>query len=96
MARSSAAKRLKAKPAAGGTPAKPPREIDGETRHRARKVYGLATMGGTEGERQAAKARMMGMAAEAGMQVAAFLKACGLPVPEKERIRVPAVTVPIG
>lgn len=52
--------------------------IDAKTRAKAKKVWGLYTNGGTNGEKAAAKASLERMAESAGLSFADFLKACGL------------------
>lgn len=47
---------------------------------RARKVAELALRGSTKGERDAGRARILDMAAKAGLDVADFLAACGIDV----------------
>ncbi|HWL80118.1 MAG TPA: hypothetical protein VNR89_04135 [Roseomonas sp.] len=52
--------------------------VDGATKNRARKVWGLYEKGATQGERDAAKARLEEMAQKFGMDFDAFVRACGL------------------
>ena len=53
-------------------------KVDAATKARAKKVWGLYTQGGTEGEKAAAKARLAAMAEKTGMDFDAFVAACGL------------------
>jgi len=66
--------KAKAKPEAE----KPGATVDNATKARARKVYGLATRGATEGERSAATHKLSEMANKLGLSLADFLQACGL------------------
>ena len=66
--------KAKAKPEAE----KPGANVDSATKARARKVYGLATKGATEGERSAATHKLTEMATKLGLSLADFLQACGL------------------
>lgn len=52
--------------------------VDMLTKSRARKVWGLYTKGGTEGEKAAAKSRLEEMAGKFKMDFDAFVAACGL------------------
>jgi len=52
--------------------------VDAVTKKRASKVWGLYTRGATDGEKDAAKARLEEMAAKFGLDFDAFVKACGL------------------
>lgn len=52
--------------------------VDAATKARAKKVWGLYTRGGTEGEKSAAKARLEEMAGKAGLSFDDFVAACGL------------------
>lgn len=52
--------------------------VDAATKARAKKVWGLYTRGGTEGEKSAAKSRLDEMAGKAGLDFDAFIAACGL------------------
>lgn len=52
--------------------------VDIVTKKRASKVWGLYTRGATEGEKDAARARLAEMATKCGMEFNAFIKACGL------------------
>jgi len=67
--------KAKAKPEGN---AKPNGSVDPVTAKRAGKVWGLYTRGATQGEKDAAKARLEEMAAKAGMDFDAFVAACGL------------------
>ena len=52
--------------------------VDAATKARAKKVWGLYTRGGTDGEKAAAKSRIEEMAAKFSMDFDSFVKACGL------------------
>ena len=52
--------------------------VDKATKARAGKVFGLAVKGATKGERDAARARLQEMAGKVGLEIGAFLRACGL------------------
>lgn len=52
--------------------------VDAATKARAKKVWGLYTRGGTDGEKSAARSRIEEMAAKFSMDFDAFVKACGL------------------
>jgi hypothetical protein len=67
--------RAKAK---AGEPPRRPGTVDAGTKARARKVHVLWTKGGTEGEKSAAKERLDAMASKCGLDLASFVKACGL------------------
>jgi len=53
-------------------------KVDAATKTRARKVHALYTKGATDGEKAAAKARLEEMAAKFGLDLEAFIAACGL------------------
>ena len=52
--------------------------MDGNTIRRAKAVYNLYKRPGTEEEGAAAKERLEAMARRFGMDLASFLKACGI------------------
>lgn len=70
------ARKAKAKPPL------PPMPLDTETIRRARKAHWLYVHGGTEGECEAAKARLEELAARCAMGFGAFLAACDLEATE--------------
>lgn len=76
------------KPAPPAPIAASPSPDDAKVRAKVRKVWGLySNPDATDGEKAAVELRLREMAAEAGMECAAFLSAAGIPKP---RIRVKA------